>query len=176
MDTPRTYDDFLKRHSIARREKSLEHYGVKGMRWGVRRSDKQLARAAQDRKAKKRLAAKNDVMPKKGPSASNDVMPVSSDDYTRAANAKKTARTLGTKALSNQELQDLNNRMNLERQYAKMNQKPVPRYKEAGKKFLDKYIENEVGALARGDYKGTTTYKAGNFVLNHKIVKKKLKK
>lgn len=169
MDTPKSYSDFLERNG-------MEHHGVKGMRWGVRRSDKQLARAAQDRKAKKRLAAKNDVMPKKGPSASNDVMPQGSDDYNRALSSKRTARREGTKALSNQELQDLNNRMNLERQYAKMNQKPVPRYKEAGKKFLDKYIENEVSALARGDYKGTTTYKAGNFVLNHKIVKKKLKK
>lgn len=70
-------------------EEILEHHGVKGMHWGVRRS------------------------------AGSSTPP--SADAARAAAAKKTVKTSGTKALSNAELQHLVTRMNLERQLAQIN-------------------------------------------------------
>ena len=74
----------------------LQHYGVKGMKWGVRRSDAELSKASSASKA-----------------------PESAD--SRAANAAQVKiNQSGTKSLSNQELQGLITRMNLERQYSTM--------------------------------------------------------
>lgn len=63
----------------------LTHYGIPGMKWGVKRS--------------KRTATP------------------SSDDARRVSNIKTIAKKGGTKALSNKDLQEAINRMNLERQY-----------------------------------------------------------
>lgn len=79
----------------------LEHYGIKGMKWGVRRSDEQLARARGRRKTK-------------------EVSP----DAERAKESFKKARKGGPQALSNKELQELNKRLNLEQQYSRLTEKP----------------------------------------------------
>lgn len=78
----------------------LAHYGVLGMKWGVRRSDAQLARAA---KKEGRQAAKTP-----------------SDDSAAAEASRKKVRAGGVAALSNKELQNLNNRMNLEQNYSRL--------------------------------------------------------
>ena len=44
---------------------NLEHYGVKGMRWGVRRSDAQLAKAAAKRESKGSGSTRYSEGPKK---------------------------------------------------------------------------------------------------------------
>jgi len=81
----------------------LEHYGVKGMKWGVRR----------DRPS----------------------VPGSKDHET--ASALRTKVTAGgTKALSNQELQTLVNRMNLEQQYSRLN----PQTKSAGAQLAESVL------------------------------------
>lgn len=72
-------------------ENVLSHYGVKGMKWGVRRAD----------------------------SGSESASPASAD-HNSAVAAQNKINTGGTKSLSNQELQGLINRMNLERQYNTM--------------------------------------------------------
>lgn len=82
----------------------LEHYGIKGMKWGVRRSDEQLARARGRRKEKG-----EPVTPTK-----------KSADAKKAAAAKDIAKKEGVGALSNDQLQDLNKRLNLEQQYSKL--------------------------------------------------------
>lgn len=66
----------------------LEHFGVKGMRWGVRQS-------------------KTDRMHKTG-----------SADFRSASDAGQKAKKQGVHTLSNAELQSLITRMNLEKQYA----------------------------------------------------------
>lgn len=66
----------------------LSHYGIKGMKWGVRR---------------------------KHPSASH---PPSEDHAKATASKEKIKAAGGTHPLSNQELQHLVNRMNLEKQYS----------------------------------------------------------
>ena len=78
---------------------ALAHFGVRGMRWGVRRSAKQLH------------------------SGDSDAHP----DHTNAANAQAKAKKGGTKALSNKELQDLITRMNLEKQYVAVVPQPKSR-------------------------------------------------
>jgi len=88
MGTEQTLDDVL------------EHYGIKGMRWGVRRTREQIDRARGKRKAK-----------------GKPVTPVS-EDAKRARAAQTKAKTEGVGALSNQELQQLNKRLNLEKNYS----------------------------------------------------------
>lgn len=65
------------------------HFGVKGMRWGVR----------------------------KGSSS----MTTPSSDVQRVMAVKKKIKSGGTKSLTNQELQDLITRMNLEQQFSRLN-------------------------------------------------------
>ena len=71
----------------------LEHYGIKGMRWGIRR---------------------------KNPSGGTTSVAPASDDVERARRTYATVRTHGTKAVSNKDLQDLINRLNLEAQYTQV--------------------------------------------------------
>lgn len=71
----------------------LAHYGVKGMRWGVRKKDRQ---------------------------SSTDSGPKSTDAKT-ARDHRATVKKSGTDALSNKELQELVTRLNLEQQYSKLN-------------------------------------------------------
>lgn len=86
--------------------KSLEHFGVKGMRWGVRRSDAELAKSS----------------PKEKPS----------EDSVKAKTQKARIKTSGVSALSNSELQAVITRTRLEQDYAKLSPESV----SAGAKFV----------------------------------------
>lgn len=68
----------------------VKHYGTKGMKWGVRKRRDEKARA-------QKFGA--------------------SKDAKRATAATKKARASGVKALTNQELKDLNSRTELESKY-----------------------------------------------------------
>lgn len=96
----------------------LAHYGILGMKWGVRRTEAQLAR---DRKSSK----KNSV---------DD----SHDDYKKAHGAKSA------KSMSTQELRERINRLQLEKQYADLNKKKV----NAGKKFVTDVLMNSAKQIA----------------------------
>ena len=69
---------------------TLQHFGVKGMKWGVRRKS---------------------TTPPKG---------FFSQDAANAADARKKAREHGIISLTNKELQDLVTRMNLEQQFVRL--------------------------------------------------------
>ena len=71
-------------------EEHLEHYGIKGMKWGKRKA--------------------------------KDTGPGSSD-AEKAKQHAQVAKTKGTKALTNKELQELVTRMNLEQQYSTLQAK-----------------------------------------------------
>lgn len=76
----------------------LEHFGIKGMHWGVRRS--QDSGGGGGGKAPR------------GKSVSVDA--------ARVQKAQKKLKTRGLSSLSNQELKALNERMNLEQNYSKL--------------------------------------------------------
>lgn len=102
------------------------HYGIKGMKWGVRRSRAELARS-------------------RGSSKGEEL----SDDAKAARAAQEKARTSGTGALSNKEMQTLVNRLNLEQQYSRLNPSAVSRGKETSKKVITTVgTVNSVIALA----------------------------
>lgn len=77
-------------------EDFLEHFGVKGMHWGVRRQE----------------------------SGGGSSHPLSAD-AARAHASASIARKHGTSALSNQDLQHLVTRLNLEKQHGQLNQRHV---------------------------------------------------
>lgn len=115
-------------------EDTLEHYGVKGMKWGTRRSKRELAKAREQAK---------------------------SDDYKTAEGAKAKATEKGLSSLSNKELETLNRRLNLEQQYVQLTTKESSRKKSAGKKYaqdllLDvgnqqakQYLNRQVGEMIK---------------------------
>lgn len=80
-------------------ETVLAHHGIKGMKWGVRRSRSQI-----------------------------DAAPASSDTLTIDKH-KATVKAGGTRALQTSELQQLVTRMNLERQYKDLLDKEPNAYK-----------------------------------------------
>ena len=95
----------------------LAHYGVLGMKWGVRRTQAQLDRAAG--RTTKRQARKDAKAAKKAPKVNVSSGSVSSDARA-TAESLAIARSQGTQALSNEQLQALNNRLNLEQNYSRL--------------------------------------------------------
>lgn len=86
----------------------LEHYGVKGMKWGVRKRDKTPTAVVLKERPGKRVKAKG-----------GKYQPPS-EDAKVAATYKQQAKRSSTDSLSNKELQALVNRMNLEEQYNRL--------------------------------------------------------
>ena len=89
----------------------LEHHGVKGMRWGVRRKNVGSA----DEKVVSTAAAK-------------------------AAGALEKAKKHGKQSLSNEEMQALVTRMNLEKQLSSLT---PPSPAQAGAKYVGKILVNQ---------------------------------
>lgn len=104
----------------------LEHFGIKGMKWGVRK--KAGSGEVQVITTSKGLKTTGG----EGHGASNDAM--------TAAIAKQKARKSGIQSLDSKEMQALVNRMNLEQQYSKLNAKE----KDAKKSQIRKTIEAEI--------------------------------
>lgn len=105
----------------------LTHYGIKGMKWGVRRSDAELSSR------------------RKSPD---------SEDTAKAKTTKKQIKeNRGTDSLSNKELKDLVERMNLEQQYSrlKMEQNTIGKGQSRAKQILGavKTI-GDIAAVANG--------------------------
>ena len=72
----------------------LQHHGIKGMKWGVRRTEAQLARVRG--KAKK-------------------------ENWSEDAKSVGEIRTKSVKQMSNAEIRKVNERMDLERRYSQLN-------------------------------------------------------
>ncbi|USH44677.1 hydrolase [Gordonia phage Burley] len=134
---------------------ALMHYGVKGMKWGVRRknpseggsssgggsgssgsgnagpgssnkSDKTRAEKRADKKAQRAFDRKAAV-----------VKPTKSEEAKTAAVARKRSEKHGTDLLTNKELQDMVTRMNLEQQYQNlMDNKKSQSARSAGTKYV----------------------------------------
>ena len=115
----------------------LMHFGIKGMHWGVRRTPGQLGHKKGIRaKAKRALAIGEENEYQK---------------HSRPVTATKTkkARTLDQKLnneladLSDDELKQLVNRMNLERQYKDLRTQDINR----GKSEIQKFVERNTRAV-----------------------------
>lgn len=101
-------------------EEVLEHFGVKGMKWGVTRKGPQAVTTTV--KAGKKVKAKGGKRQ------------MASEDAVRATVLKQVARKSTTDALSNAQLREAVTRMQLEQQYSQLGGRTTRL--EAGKKFL----------------------------------------
>lgn len=89
-------------------DNELRHYGILGMKWGVRRSEAQLARA-------------------RGKKSSDDDV---SEDYKKAHSSKSV------KSMSDAELRNRLNRLQMEQQYSKLNPTAVSKGRDVASKIL----------------------------------------
>jgi len=104
----------------------LKHYGVLGMKWGVTRSEKALAAASKTRaKSKKTYKRKSKTAPK--------IKAQASEDYTQARDLQRKK----AKSLSNEEMQVLVTRMNLEQNYSRLNPSNLKKGMAATKTTLE---------------------------------------
>lgn len=93
----------------------LEHFGVKGMQWGVRRN--RDSGGSGPRFGKKKAPATKEA--------------------SQATKLQDRARKHGIHTLSNRELEQLTKRMNLEQQYTRLTgESPSPRGQQIAKKFM----------------------------------------
>jgi len=99
-------------------ENVLAHHGVKGMKWGVRRSATQLASRA---KGKVDEVVEGKKAKKTAKAAAR------SEDHLKVAALTEKSRELGRASLSNKELEAVIARKNLEVQYAKLNPTVIDR-------------------------------------------------
>lgn len=112
----------------------LSHYGIKGMKWGVRRTPEQLGRARKARKARKAAEKEQKKVDRARPA---------SKDAVEAATARRVAKNAGTSSLSNQELESLLKRMKLEERYVET---LGADRKSAGRIFLESIVNLEFQA------------------------------
>lgn len=131
-------------------EETLAHYGVKGMRWGVRR-----ARGSDGRVVETPVSVK--TTPGKRVKTSGGTGQKPSEDAVRVATARQKAKKSSLDSLSNKELQELVNRMNLEQQYSRLSGGK----KNAGRKF----IENQLKAEGRKKLAAATAAVTGAYAL-----------
>jgi hypothetical protein len=120
-------DGSLKQSSML--EDFLAHYGVLGMKWGVRNRSRDTSSGRKPGGGSRKAT---DFAGRHHPSLNAPRPGPASPEAARAAQLHSRARRSGTRTLSNKELQDLVTRLNLERQYSSLTQPQV----NAGQKFV----------------------------------------
>ena len=131
-------------------EEILSHYGVKGMRWGVRRTRRQLAKAS-------KLREKADKAEAKAGGKSAESMP--------SAKAKKKTKVSD---LSDQELRQRLNRMNMEKQYAELTSPKGSPLKKAGKKVAANVVRGVAETTMKNIGQSYATKYTADFMANNR--------
>ncbi len=121
----------------------LAHHGVKGMRWGVRRSGLNIGKVFVEKDDGTKRTTRTGFVTSKKPKRKAPT----SEDFKRAQVAKSKVVKGKTHALSNDELQALVKRMNLEKQFKDLNSKQGSDNKakavaKVGGKFAGEVIAN----------------------------------
>lgn len=94
----------------------LEHYGIKGMKWGVRKSDKSTNVSGNTVRSSKRGKIKGVELSSDNKKSASQP----SDDKTKASILEQKIKSGSTDVLSNKELELVVNRKNLEKRYAEV--------------------------------------------------------
>ena len=132
----------------------LVHYGVLGMKWGVRRSPAELARARGER-APKSTKKKTSFFSKKTAKKKTGKAPAT-DSVKKETPSKKTPSEM-----TNDELQTAVRRLELEKRYRDLSPKKV----SAGRKIVDSVIIPALTESGKNLLKDYTT-KIGKQLLN----------
>jgi hypothetical protein len=112
----------------------LEHHGIKGMRWGVRRSEAQLA--ARSPQVSVTSAPGKGIKRTVGGAGHSP-----SEDAINAAAIRQKAKASTVSSLTNKDLETVIRRMNLEQQFSQLKAKSGTKSK--GKKFVDDVLEKQ---------------------------------
>lgn len=107
----------------------LEHYGVKGMKWGVRKSDVPAGETRVTQKGKKLKGEGGKGLP-------------AHEDATKAAVSKQKMKGSGIQSLSNKELKDLHQRMNLEQNVRELAAKEKQSTANPAARFIKRTLLN----------------------------------
>lgn len=114
---------------------NLLHYGVKGMRWGVRGGSGTPTAVSVSDKGKKLKTKGGENLP-------------ASKDAIAARTLDQKAKASGPKALSNKELQELSNRLNLEQNVKRLQQNEKPAVKKFIASLLGQTAKQQATAVA----------------------------
>lgn len=116
-------------------ETTLQHWGIKGMKWGVRRyQNKDGTLTALGRKREKE-------MNEKLKSAKKENEALKKENETLKKNAQ-AARPKGVSEMSDAELRERVNRLNMEQQYKQYVSNLYPETKSKGQKFVEKLVND----------------------------------
>lgn len=137
-------------------EEFLEHFGVKGMRWGVRRKRGSDGRVGGDSSGSK----------------GSDGDSGKSKDSGGGSRSKGSGGTSKAQKLSTKELQEAVNRMNLENQYNKLSSDRAKKDKTIGQKFASKVLD--IGANVVTQQVTSTANKVLGKAIDDKLIAKGL--
>jgi hypothetical protein len=102
----------------------LAHHGIKGMRWGIRRTKKQLGNAGSSSQSKPRKEISEEQSDKAKKSVANEAASVArnaKEIQSAISNIRKASRKgEDLSKISDSELREKVNRMNLEQQYSRL--------------------------------------------------------
>ena len=122
-------------------EEFISHFGVKGMKWGVRKDQEAQTRDIMIKTGHTRIRGKTKVKTKGGSHA--DV----AEDALKFHTTRQKMKRSGTDALTNDELRDLANRMNLEQQVRTLSKN---RPKSQGQQVTEKLLKDPEKTIVKG--------------------------
>ena len=116
-------------------DNELYHHGIKGMKWGVRRTPAQLGHETGKidlQKTKKKVEAANTIV--------NESQNINQKVSSRKQKKMQKQQVQNAKTMTDQELRERVNRLNMEQQYARLTTEQI----NAGKTNVDAVL-NRVG-------------------------------
>lgn len=116
-------------------ETTLQHWGIKGMKWGVRRyQNKDGTLTALGRKREREMSDKL-----KSAKKENEALKKENETLKKNVQA---SRPKGVSEMSDAELRERVNRLNMEQQYKQYVSNLYPETKSKGQKFVDKILND----------------------------------
>lgn len=135
----------------------LEHHGVKGMHWGIRK----------DRSSKVTVVTDPTKRRKKIKTSGGHDLPPHGDAIKARTNQQRLAKS-GTDALSNTQLQDLQTRLNLEQNVSRLHKTQ----RDAARPWIIKFLKDPTGRKQLRDAANSPAAKAGAGYVKKSLAKK----